>query len=230
MELLRKNYLLEKYKDVVGDDMEAFEQALDEASDHAFSHILDIDTQFKGKPLTKRKKAANKAMLFAAAKAQPDSEDEAAKNYHKDIYKTICFYEKYKNEVSKPNRENFKSATYYAPDGAFEYVEELELKDKKKTMLLSGLLGIFGAGSFYLGNYKRAISQIVLTVLLIAAVVLAAFTHVAALTWAVVVAVVLCLAFRWGSEVDVCKYYINVINGQKILDALREYRDACKSE
>lgn len=230
MEQLKKEYLLKKYKDLVGDDYDLFERALDEASDHAFSQILDADTQFKGKPLTQRKKTYNKELLFAATKSKPDTEMDTPKNYHNDVQKTIEFYEKYKHHVSKPNRENFKSATYYVPDGAFEYVDQVELKDKKKTLLLSGFLGLFGAGSFYLGNYKRGIFQVVISLMLIALIVLASLTNVLVLTMFVAVAVAIALAFRWGSEYDVCKYYIDVINGQRIIEALRSYREPCKSE
>lgn len=230
MEAIRKNYLLAKYAEVVGDDLPQFEQALDEASDHAFSHILDIDTQFKGKPLTKARKEANKKMLFDATKVTPDEEADKPHNYHKDIYKTICFYDKYKTEISKPNRENFKSAVYYVPDEAFDEVEKLELKDKKKMMKLSYFGGLLGLGSFYLGSTKRGVMQIVINVLLIAAIVFVALMNVPVLTVAITLAVLLGLAFRWGAEIDVCKYYINVLNGQKILDTLREYRLTCKSE
>lgn len=220
MESIRKNYLLEKYKDVFGDELSTFEQALEEASDHTFSRILDIDIEFK-KP--------TKQILLDATKAQPDAETETPKNYHKDIYKTICFYDKYKKEISKPNRENFKSAVYYVSDDAYDYVDNVELKDKKKMLLLCGFLGLFGAGSFYLGNKKRAIFQIIINLLLIAAIIFVSFTHVLALTLIVAVAVVIGLAFRWGSEIDTCNYYIKVINGQKVLDALRLYSETCVS-
>lgn len=230
MEAIRKNYLLAKYAEVVGDELPQFEQALDEADDHAFSHILDIDTQFKGKPLTKRRKEANRKMLFDATKTTPDEEADKPKNYHKDIYKTICFYDKYKTEISKPNVEKFKSAVYYTPDEAFEEVEKLELKDKKKMMMLSGFGGLLGLGSFYLGNTKRGVMQVVINLILIAAIILVALMDVLVLTVAVTIAVLIGLAFRWGSEIDVCNYYINVINGQKILNTLTEYRDTCESE
>lgn len=221
MEITRKNYLLEKYKDVFADDLPEFEQALEEASDYAFSRVLDIDLD--AKKLTKQ-------MLLDAAKVQPEADEEAPKNYHKDVYKTISFYDKYKKEISKPNLENFKSAVYYVPDGAYEQVENLELKDKKKTMLLSGLLGLFGAGSIYLGNYKHAIFQIIVNLLLIAAIIIVSFTNVLALSLVVIVAVAIALAFRWGAEIDTCNYYISVINGQKIIDTLRKYRATCISE
>lgn len=221
MESIRKNYLLEKYKDVFGDELSTFEQALDEASDYAFSRLLDIDMEHK-KP--------SKQALLDAAKAQPEEQVDAPKNYHKDIYKTICFYDKYKKEISKPNLENFKSAVYYVPDEAYEHVEKLELKDKNKMKKYSYFLGLFGAGSFYLGNYKRAIFQLVVNLILIAAIVFVALLNVLALTLFVTIAVVLALAFRWGSEIDVCNYYINVINGKQILDTLTVYRRSCISE
>lgn len=230
MESIRKNYLLEKYKDVVGEDQEAFAQALEEASDHTFSRLIDMDTEFKGKPLTKRRKEMNKNMLFAAAKSEPDEEAETPKNYHKDIYKTICFYDKYKTEISKPNRENFKSAVYYVPDEAYEQVEKLELKDKQKLKKLSMFGGLIGLGSFYLGNTKRGVLQIVLNVLLIAAIVVIALMNVLVLTLAVTIGVLIGLGIRWGAEIDVCNYDINVMNGQKILDELHVFRANCKSE
>lgn len=230
MESIRKNYLLEKYKDVVGEDIEAFDKALDEASNQSFPRILDIDTQFKGKPLTKHRKEINKNMLFAATKSEPDEDAEVPQNYHNDIYKTICFYDKYKTEISKPNAEKFKSAVYYVPDEAFDEVEKLELKDKKKMMKLSTFGGLIGLGSFYLGNTKRGVMQIVINVLLIAAIVLIAMMNVLVLTVAVTLGVLIGLAFRWGAEIDVCNYAINVINGQKILDALTAYRADGKSE
>lgn len=221
MESIRKNYLIEKYKDVFGEDLPTFEQALEEASDYAFSSVLDVDLEHK-KP--------TKEILLDATKAQPDAETDALKNYHKDIYKTICFYDKYKKEISKPNRENFKSAVYYVPDEAYESVEQLELKDKKKTLLLSGVLGLFGAGSFYLGKTGRGVFQIILTVILIAAIIAISFLDVLTLTLIVAAAALLALAFRWGSEYDVCKYYVDVINGQKILSTLSAYRRTCDSE
>lgn len=221
MESIRKNYLLEKYKDIFAEDLATFEQALDEASDHSFSRLLDIDMEVK-KP--------TKQMLLDAAKAQPDDKEETPKNYHKDIYKTICFYDKYKKEVSKPNRENFKSAVYYVPDEAYESVEKLELKDKNKMKKYSYFLGLFGAGSFYLGNYKRGITQIIITAILLAAIIFVAVLNVLALSLAVSLAVVIALAFKWGAEIDVCNYYIDVINGKLILDTLTAYRRTCKSE
>lgn len=221
MESIRKNYLLEKYKDVFGEELETFDKALDEASDYSFSRLLDIDLEVK-KP--------TKQILLDAAKAQPDTETEQPTNYHKDIYKTICFYDKYKKEVSKPNLENFKSAVYYVPDEAYEHVESLELKDKNKMKKYSYFLGLFGAGSFYLGNTKRAIFQLVVNVILIAAIIFVALLNVFALTLFVTIAVLLALAFRWGSEIDVCNYYVNVINGKQILDTLTAYRRSCISE
>lgn len=223
MESIRRDYLVEKYKDFLPEesDRQEFAHALDEASDHAFSHVLDIDLSHK---------KLNKEILIAAAKAEPDVQAEIPNNYHKDIHKTISFYDKYKKEVSKPNLENFKSAVYYVPDEAYESVEKLELKDKKKTLLLSALLGVFGAGSIYLGNYKRAAFQIVINVLLVALIVLVSFTHVLALTLVVTACVLIAIAFRWCSEVDTCMYYVNVINGQKIIDTLRDYRRNCKAE
>lgn len=230
MEEIRKNYLLEKYKDVLGEDLPKFEEALNGASNYAFSKLLDMDLDYNGNPTAKRHNAKFKEMLFEAAKAQPEADEEKPNNYHKDIYKTICFYEKYKKEVSKPNRENFKSAVYYVPDAAYDSVEEVELLDKSKLMKMCSFGALFGVGSFYLGNKSRGITQVVLTCILLAAVVLACLTQITALIIAVSVAVVLALAFRWGAEIDVCKYHINVINGQRIIDALRKYREVCKSE
>lgn len=310
MESIRKNYLLEKYKDVVGKEMPKFEQALEEASDHSFSDIIDIDTSFKSKPATlaygiilghfgadrfylgdrklgfiklaarlgvlvldilllilmlqvpgvattclfavlytimeavmlgwwiadiilcsERVNVINRCMLLAASKSkQDDTEADKPHNYHKDIYKTICFYDKYKTEISKPNREKFKSSVFYVPDSAYDYVEKVELKDKKKMMMLSGFGGLLGLGSFYLGNTKRGILQIIINLVLIAAIVVIAMMNVLVLTIAITLAVLIGLGFRWGAEIDVCNYYINVINGQKILDALSTYRDCCKSE
>lgn len=231
MEVIRKNYLLEKYKDILGEDLPKFDEALNEASNYSFSKLLDLDIEFNGNPTSKRNLPKFKEMLFEAAKAQPDEHAEKPHNYHKDVYKTIKFYDTYKKEVSKPNMENFKSAVYYVPDGAYKYAEEVELLDKNKLKRrLYNVGALFGAGSFYLGNKKRGIMQSVLTCLLLAAVVLACLTQIIALIAVVSVAVVLALAFRWGAEIDVCKYYINVINGQRIIDALRQYREVCKSE
>lgn len=218
MESIRKNYLIEKYKDVFGEDLPTFEQALEEAHDHAFSFLLDADINYKD---------VTKEILLNLAKIQPEDKVDGINNYHKDIYKTICFYEKYKNKVSKPNIENFKSAVYYNSDEAFEEVEKLELKDRKKMLLLSGFLGPLGAGSFYLGRTKQTIYQVIVTMLLFAVMAFVPSIGVLTLTLIVDVAVLLALAFRWAAEVDMCKYYINVINGQKIIDTLRGYRNTC---
>lgn len=173
-----------------------------------------------------RAKFLNREKLLSSAFAQPGPDTETTKNYHTDTYKTICFYEKFKNEIPDLDKEKFKSAVYYVDDRAFENVETLKLKSRDTTLLLSIFLGLFCVGSFYLGNYKRAIIQIIINVLLfIGCNFILAFVPTAGAFLFLLFVALLIFIYRWGSEIDMCCHYVKVVNGRKILDTLREYRN-----
>lgn len=179
----------------------------------------------------RRAKFLNRKILLSAAFAHPGPDTEKVINYHADIYKTMCFYDKFKLEIPNIDRERFKSAVYYVDDNAFADVESLKLKSRKTATLLSIFLGNWGAGSFYLRNYKRAISRLVVSLLLFAPVI---FFYVYALSYspdllpiANVFSSIIGIAqlYRLGQEIDMCYYYSKVVNGKKVLKTLKEYRD-----
>ena len=174
----------------------------------------------------RRAKKLNRDMLLSAAFAQPGPDTEKTRSYHIDTYKTMCFHDKFKKEIPDIDMEKFKSAEYYVDDGAFESVESLKLKSKKTALLLSIFLGFFCAGSFYLNNYKRAILQIIINLVLTAGIVLVSLIGIPEITIILSTAIFIAILYRWGAEVDMCLYRLQVLNGKEILDTLKVYRDS----
>ncbi|MDE6598139.1 MAG: TM2 domain-containing protein, partial [Clostridia bacterium] len=73
--------------------------------------------------------------------------------------------EKFQKEISSAQLDEVKQRLDSVPDEKYSAVEAVKTKSCFLTVLLSALLGLFGAGSFYLGYYKRGIVKVVFNVL-----------------------------------------------------------------
>lgn len=73
--------------------------------------------------------------------------------------------EKFKKEVSAAQLDDVKKQLTNVPDEKYSAAEAVKTKSSFLTVMLSAFLGLFGAGSFYLGCYKRGIVKVVFNVL-----------------------------------------------------------------
>ncbi|MDE7181882.1 MAG: NINE protein [Clostridia bacterium] len=74
--------------------------------------------------------------------------------------------EKFKENISKQQSENLKRELEAVSDERLSEIENVKIKRSLITVLLSAFLGLFGAGSFYLGYFKRGIVKICFNVIL----------------------------------------------------------------
>lgn len=70
-----------------------------------------------------------------------------------------------KGEVTKENAEEIQNKLKTAPDEKVNDFKTLKLKKTSSVALFSSVLGLFGGGSFYLGQYKRAVCKIIFNIL-----------------------------------------------------------------
>lgn len=74
--------------------------------------------------------------------------------------------EKFEKNISKQQSEALKRELEAVPDEKLSEIENVKIKRSLITVLLSAFLGLFGAGSFYLGYFKRGIIKICFNVIL----------------------------------------------------------------
>ena len=74
--------------------------------------------------------------------------------------------EKFKENISKQQSENLKRELEAVSDERLSEIENVKIKRSLITVLLSAFLGLFGAGSFYLGYFKRGMVKICFNVIL----------------------------------------------------------------
>ncbi|MDE6104971.1 MAG: TM2 domain-containing protein [Clostridia bacterium] len=74
--------------------------------------------------------------------------------------------EKFKESISKQQSEDLKRELEAVSDERLSEIENVKIKHSLITVLLSAFLGLFGAGSFYLGYFKRGLVKICFNVIL----------------------------------------------------------------
>ena len=195
----------------------------------------------------RRRKKINTKLLLSAAFAQPGPDTEKTRNYHTDTQKTMIFYDKFKKELHRNDRERFKTAVYYSIDAGFAPVEKLKLKSKTVTLVLSIFFSVFGVGSFYLGYSKRGKSTIIKNVLLLISALLvgavmglliflsasniAVFStgaYIFSIIYYIIggyiqLALYAIIGKRCLEEIFYCYDQVRILNGQKIINILSEY-------
>lgn len=73
--------------------------------------------------------------------------------------------EKFGKYVSKNQLMNLQNKLENADEKAFDEIKQIKLKSSFVTTMLSAFLGLFGAGSFYLGRIKAGILKVVFNVI-----------------------------------------------------------------
>ena len=73
---------------------------------------------------------------------------------------------KFDDCISKTQQAELKQRLQSVPDNKYETITAVKTKSTKMTTVLSAVFGLFGAGSFYLGLYKRGICKVVFNVVL----------------------------------------------------------------
>ena len=74
------------------------------------------------------------------------------------------FSEKYHKDLSKEQLSDLKDRLENANEEVFDKLERAKVKSTSTTVKLSAFLGLFGAGSFYLGRIKAGILKVVFNV------------------------------------------------------------------
>lgn len=72
----------------------------------------------------------------------------------------------FKKNISRVQQAELEQQLETTPDNRLEAVMSVKTKSLKLTVVLSALFGLFGAGSFYLGLFKRGICKIIFNVIL----------------------------------------------------------------
>ncbi len=81
------------------------------------------------------------------------------------VEKTKLLVEKFGADISEEQSNELEKSLGNVPEESYERISNVKTKSVKTTVILSSLLGLFGAGSFYLGLIKRGVVKVVCNVL-----------------------------------------------------------------